>query len=359
MSCLCRGWLDAETAAERDWRKDEARNKVVPADDEAGAVGAGGASQQPRAEGQPSVLVIGWFRCKARHLRKYGQVYAAPEIGFHPLLFDRHSKVTPLQAGALFCGDVVQQWSRTYGERAEQALALVRENDVRVVHILSMGGCAFWAAVLAAAAARGDGSLDSVRGVVLDSCPGYTSMGGASGGALFHFAMANVRGAFARALVIVLYVPLWVLATLLQLLVMNYACCRHSLAATFQRVMLRPHLPAPLRCRYLFLYSDDDKICSSHTAKTLARQLRAQEGGGVATAPAPSPSVVQEHDFAPSKHVQHLRLHPSVYAQKVRELCDAIAADRAPVPKPTQKPAPITAELESFLGDLEIEELGA
>ena len=331
MSCLCRGWFDAETAAERDWRQHEARNKVVPADDEAGcAVGPGGASQQPRAEGQPSVLVIGWFRCKARHLRKYGELYADPAIGYHPLLFDRHAKVSPLRAGALG-GDVVQQWSRTYGEWTEHALALVRENDVRVVHILSMGGCAFWAAVLAAAAARGDGSaLSSVRGVVLDSCPGYTSMGSAGGGALFHFAMVNVRGALARALIILLYVPLWLLATLLQLLVMNYACCRHSLAATFQRVMLRPHLPAPLRCRYLFLYSSDDKICHSHTAKTLARQLRAQEGGGVATAPSLSPSVVQEHDFAPSKHVQHLRLHPSVYAQKVRELCDAIAADRVP-----------------------------
>jgi hypothetical protein len=33
--------------------------------------------------------------------------------------------------------------------------------------------------------------------------------------------------------------------------------------------------------------------------------------------------------------------------------------EEAAVPKPTQKPAPITAELESFLGDLEIEELGA
>ena len=75
---------------------------MVPADDEAGrAVGPGGASQQPRAEGQPSVLVIGWFRCKARHLRKYGELYADPAIGYHPLLFDRHAKVTPLRAGAL------------------------------------------------------------------------------------------------------------------------------------------------------------------------------------------------------------------------------------------------------------------
>ena len=245
---------------------------------------------------KPTVVLLGWWGCSDRHLRKYADLYKS--MGHSTLRY--RERPADLLRHKQRRGTVENLASHLGSSRT------CRQRGV-VVHAFSNGGGFMYEAILKSAQFRG-----LIRGVIFDSCPGTLNVQTLY---LVLREMFAKRSRLKRAALDVAFLALPVLLA----------------GAAARRVLLQRRMRVAQRLRWavaalvcaglwwnqerrnraywdafrgstttvpeLFLYSEDDKLCGSRGIDSL---VKVRELAGV---------PVMWRRWAKSKHVGHMVCH--------------------------------------------------
>ncbi|KAH7727089.1 Protein T24H10.4 [Aphelenchoides avenae] len=249
---------------------------------------------------KPLIVLFGWAGCQDRYLAKYSQFYE--EKGYSTVRFT----VPISEVRGFSC----------YRKFALEVYETVLDQDLEgpvFFHLFSMNGCSLFTAlwIHLDTVSNGQAIRDLVKGLIFDSSPADVLPWQTANAISFASLPPSAYSSLSRCTYRALLTGVFSVHRAMIWLRSNFEEDFYSQVLAYYRLLRIPDLPKD----QLYLYSEADDICSSHSIDAFQEAQKDRS------------CRVRSQCWPDSPHCQHLRQYPEEYSGRCLDFVEEVLKD--------------------------------